>query len=67
MLYYFKLIVLWLFVYSFENLSPASRHALSLHVVDTEGCEWSKDNWLVHNGTIEEFFFYSTVLIYLYV
>lgn len=52
---------------SFENLSPASRHALSLHVVDTEGCEWSKDNWLVHNGTIEEFFFYNTFLIFLYV
>ncbi|KAL6637063.1 hypothetical protein ACP70R_024635 [Stipagrostis hirtigluma subsp. patula] len=31
---------------SFENLSPASRHALSLHVVDTEGCEWSKENWI---------------------
>ncbi|AQK91761.1 Phytanoyl-CoA dioxygenase, partial [Zea mays] len=33
---------------SFENLSPASRHAFSLHVVDTEGCKWSEDNWLVH-------------------
>ncbi|XP_006651733.1 phytanoyl-CoA dioxygenase 1 [Oryza brachyantha] len=31
---------------SFENLSPVSRHALSLHVIDTEGCEWSKQNWL---------------------
>ncbi|AQK91760.1 Phytanoyl-CoA dioxygenase, partial [Zea mays] len=31
---------------SFENLSPASRHAFSLHVVDTEGCKWSEDNWL---------------------
>ncbi|XP_020405969.1 phytanoyl-CoA dioxygenase 2 isoform X1 [Zea mays] len=30
---------------SFENLSPASRHAFSLHVVDTEGCKWSEDNW----------------------
>ncbi|KAF7044214.1 hypothetical protein CFC21_053473 [Triticum aestivum] len=29
---------------SFENLSPVSRHALSLHVVDMEGCKWSKDN-----------------------
>ncbi|KAL5654433.1 hypothetical protein ACJX0J_033752, partial [Zea mays] len=29
---------------SFENLSPASRHAFSLHVVDTEGCKWSEDN-----------------------
>jgi phytanoyl-CoA hydroxylase len=31
---------------SFENLSLVSRHALSLHVIDTEGCEWSKQNWL---------------------
>lgn len=31
---------------SFENLSPHSRHALSLHVVDTDGCTWAKDNWL---------------------
>jgi len=31
---------------SFENLSPASRHAFSLHVVDTEGCKWSEDNWI---------------------
>ncbi|KAF3326688.1 Phytanoyl-CoA dioxygenase 1 [Carex littledalei] len=31
---------------SFENSSSQSRHALSLHVVDTEGCTWSKDNWL---------------------
>ncbi|KAF0910212.1 hypothetical protein E2562_001409 [Oryza meyeriana var. granulata] len=34
---------------SFENLSPVSRHALSLHVIDTEGCEWSKQNWLVYS------------------
>ncbi|EMS68652.1 hypothetical protein TRIUR3_30268 [Triticum urartu] len=38
------------FFHSFENLSPVSRHALSLHVVDMEGCKWSKDNWLVHDG-----------------
>ncbi|KAM0827948.1 hypothetical protein ACQ4PT_067866 [Festuca glaucescens] len=31
---------------SFENHSPVSRHALSLHVVDMEGCKWSKDNWI---------------------
>ncbi|PWZ57185.1 Phytanoyl-CoA dioxygenase 1, partial [Zea mays] len=51
---------------SFENLSPASRHAFSLHVVDTEGCKWSEDNWLVHihNGIIEEFFIYNTILIF---
>lgn len=34
-------------VYSFENRSPKSRHAYSLHVVDTEGCKWAQDNWLV--------------------
>ncbi|PIA26517.1 hypothetical protein AQUCO_09100002v1 [Aquilegia coerulea] len=31
---------------SFENQSPKSRHALSLHVVDTESCVWAPDNWL---------------------
>lgn len=31
---------------SFENKSPTSRHALSLHVVDTDGFEWAKDNWI---------------------
>ncbi|KAH9615869.1 hypothetical protein KSS87_000913 [Heliosperma pusillum] len=32
---------------SFENQSPNSRHAYSLHVVDTEGCNWASDNcWL---------------------
>ncbi|KAJ0976056.1 hypothetical protein J5N97_018021 [Dioscorea zingiberensis] len=31
---------------SFENKSPSSRHALSLHVVDTHGCTWVKDNWI---------------------
>ncbi|XP_043695456.1 phytanoyl-CoA dioxygenase [Telopea speciosissima] len=31
---------------SFENQSPKSRHALSLHVVDTEGCKWAPDNWI---------------------
>lgn len=34
-------------VYSFENRSAKSRHAYSLHVVDTEGCKWAQDNWLV--------------------
>lgn len=31
---------------SFENQSPNSRHAYSLHVVDTDGCEWAEDNWI---------------------
>jgi phytanoyl-CoA hydroxylase len=45
-------------LYSFENHSPVSRHALSLHVVDTEGCEWSKDNWSVHDAIPRECFVY---------
>ncbi|XP_021733109.1 phytanoyl-CoA dioxygenase-like [Chenopodium quinoa] len=31
---------------SFENQSPSSRHAYSLHVVDTDGCKWAGDNWI---------------------
>ncbi|KAL1553660.1 phytanoyl-CoA dioxygenase [Salvia divinorum] len=31
---------------SFENKSSASRHAYSLHVVDTDGCKWVDDNWI---------------------
>ncbi|KAB2620019.1 hypothetical protein D8674_036979 [Pyrus ussuriensis x Pyrus communis] len=31
---------------SFENQSSKSRHAYSLHVVDTDGCRWSQDNWI---------------------
>ncbi|XP_010916511.1 phytanoyl-CoA dioxygenase isoform X2 [Elaeis guineensis] len=31
---------------SFENKSPRSRHALSLHVVDTDEFIWAKDNWI---------------------
>ncbi|XP_072971981.1 phytanoyl-CoA dioxygenase 1 [Typha angustifolia] len=31
---------------SFENQSPKSRHALSLHVIDTDGFTWAKDNWI---------------------
>ncbi|OAY29239.1 phytanoyl-CoA dioxygenase [Manihot esculenta] len=31
---------------SFENQSPKSRHAYSLHVVDTDGCKWAQDNWI---------------------
>nr|VDD30557.1 unnamed protein product [Brassica oleracea] len=30
---------------SFENLSPKSRHAFSLHVVESDGCKWAQDNW----------------------
>ncbi|KAF6163556.1 hypothetical protein GIB67_002561 [Kingdonia uniflora] len=30
---------------SFENHSSKSRHALSLHAVDTDGCIWAPDNW----------------------
>ncbi|KAK4484158.1 hypothetical protein RD792_011378 [Penstemon davidsonii] len=30
---------------SFENKSSSSRHAYSLHVVDTDGCKWAEDNW----------------------
>ncbi|CAN7091661.1 unnamed protein product [Brassica rapa subsp. narinosa] len=30
---------------SFENLSPKSRHAYSLHVVESDGCKWAQDNW----------------------
>ncbi|RVX12459.1 Phytanoyl-CoA dioxygenase [Vitis vinifera] len=30
---------------SFENQSPKSRHAYSLHVVDTDGCKWAQENW----------------------
>ncbi|KAM5562949.1 hypothetical protein ABKV19_017906, partial [Rosa sericea] len=29
---------------SFENQSLKSRHAYSLHVVDTDGCKWAPDN-----------------------
>ena len=32
---------------SFENLSEKSRHALSLHAVETVGCTWAPDNWYV--------------------
>uniref|UniRef100_A0A2P2JKP5 Phytanoyl-CoA dioxygenase n=1 Tax=Rhizophora mucronata TaxID=61149 RepID=A0A2P2JKP5_RHIMU len=31
---------------SFENKSQKSRHAYSLHVVDTDGCKWAHDNWI---------------------
>ncbi|KAI9168789.1 hypothetical protein LWI28_001971 [Acer negundo] len=31
---------------SFENQSSKSRHAYSLHVVDTVGCKWAPENWI---------------------
>lgn len=31
---------------SFENQSSKSRHAYSLHIVDTVGCKWAEDNWI---------------------
>ncbi|KAK2380690.1 phytanoyl-CoA dioxygenase [Trifolium repens] len=31
---------------SFENQSTKSRHAYSLHVVDTDGCKWAPENWI---------------------
>ncbi|XP_015960267.1 phytanoyl-CoA dioxygenase [Arachis duranensis] len=31
---------------SFENQSQKSRHAYSLHVVDTDGCQWAPENWI---------------------
>ncbi|ERM94104.1 hypothetical protein AMTRI_Chr04g251140 [Amborella trichopoda] len=31
---------------SFENRSSKSRHAYSLHAVETDGCIWVQDNWL---------------------
>lgn len=31
---------------SFVNQSSKSRHAYSIHVIDTDRCTWSKDNWL---------------------
>lgn len=30
---------------SFENTSSKSRHAYSIHVVDTDGCRWAEWNW----------------------
>ncbi|KAL7607235.1 phytanoyl-CoA dioxygenase [Lactuca sativa] len=34
---------------SFENQSSKSRHAYSLHVIDTEDCKWAADNWIRRN------------------
>lgn len=35
---------------SFENQSSKSRHAYSIHVVDTEGCKWTQENWSVNDS-----------------
>ncbi|PPR95332.1 hypothetical protein GOBAR_AA25336 [Gossypium barbadense] len=32
-------------IHQFENQSSNSRHAYSLHAVDTDGCKWAEDNW----------------------
>ncbi|KAL4586703.1 hypothetical protein LXL04_011345 [Taraxacum kok-saghyz] len=34
---------------SFENQSTKSRHAYSLHVIDTNDCKWAADNWIRRN------------------
>lgn len=34
---------------SFENQSSKSRHAYSLHVIDTLDCKWAPDNWIRRN------------------
>lgn len=34
---------------SFENQSSKSRHAYSLHVIDTNDCKWAADNWIRRN------------------
>lgn len=31
---------------SFENTSHKSRHAFSIHAVETNGCSWAAENWL---------------------
>ncbi|KAG2657911.1 phytanoyl-CoA dioxygenase 1-like isoform X2 [Panicum virgatum] len=44
---------------SFANLSPTSRHALILHLVDTEGCKWSEENWLQRKTAPEPLYYVS--------
>ncbi|XP_020092594.1 phytanoyl-CoA dioxygenase 1 isoform X5 [Ananas comosus] len=43
---------------SFENQSPKSRHALSLHVVDTDGFKWVGDNWIRRKVALEPLYVY---------
>jgi len=33
------------FICSFENTSPKSRQAYSVHVVETKDCIWAEQNW----------------------
>ncbi|GMH01985.1 hypothetical protein Nepgr_003824 [Nepenthes gracilis] len=42
---------------SFENQSSTSRHAYSLHVVDTDGCKWAEDNWIRRTREPEPLYF----------
>ncbi|XP_057961593.1 phytanoyl-CoA dioxygenase isoform X4 [Malania oleifera] len=37
---------------SFVNQSAKSRHAYSLHVVDTDGCEWAQENWSIRASVL---------------
>ncbi|XP_030455308.1 phytanoyl-CoA dioxygenase isoform X2 [Syzygium oleosum] len=41
---------------SFENQSSKSRHAYSLHVVDTDGCKWAQSNWIRRKVEAEPLF-----------
>ncbi|KAI6689265.1 hypothetical protein NL676_026093 [Syzygium grande] len=41
---------------SFENQSSKSRHAYSLHVVETDGCKWAQSNWIRRKVEAEPLF-----------
>lgn len=58
--WYMLLFAKLLCVDSFENQSPKSRHALSLHVVDTDGFKWASDNWLVFKNILERILLVSS-------
>ena len=32
---------------SYENTSPKSRHAFTMHVIEGDGTKWAEDNWYV--------------------
>jgi len=40
---------------SYENLSEHSRHAYTLHVIETENTVWSCDNWLQRKTPVPKF------------
>lgn len=41
--------------FSHENVSPSTRHAYSIHVVDgKEGVDYPKDNWLQRDEPFRE-------------